>query len=147
MSNQTEIDTLLDATLDDLADLPEFKIFPAGAYNGTMELSVKKMGENTGVEFKFTNQEVVELSDPTQEAPAAGATTSVAYQLNNEFGQGALKKVLESIKSGIGLPDGTTNRELMEQSKNANVQVVLSTRADKKDATKVYQSLVSVTVL
>lgn len=144
--DQADIDSILDATLDDLADLPEFKIFPAGAYNGTMELSVKKMGDNTGVEFKFTNAEVVELSDPTQEAPSVGATTSVGYQLNNEFGQGALKKVLESIKSGMSLPDGTTNRELMELSKGANVQVVLSSRADKNDATKMYQKLVSVTM-
>ena len=144
--DQADIDTLLDATLDDLADLPEFKIFPAGAYNGTMELSVKKMGDNTGVELKFTNVEVVELSDPTQEAPATGATTSVGYMLNNEYGQGALKKVLESVKTGMSLPDGTTNRELMELSKGANVQVVLASRADKTDATRVYQKLVSVTV-
>lgn len=144
--DQADIDTLLDATLDDLADLPEFKIFPAGAYNGTMELNVKKMGDNTGVEFKFTNQEVVELSDPTQEAPAVGATTTIGYQLNNDIGQGALKKVLESIKEGMQLPDGTTNRELMELSKGANVQVVFSSRADKNDATKVYQKLVSITV-
>lgn len=145
--DQIDIDTLLDSTLDDLADLPEFKIFPAGAYIGTVELSVKKMGDNTGVELKFTTQETVELSDPTQESPAIGSTTSVGYQLNNEYGQGALKKVLESIMQGMKLPEGTSNRELIEISKGVSVQVIFSSRADKKDATKVYQSLVSLTVL
>ena len=147
MNDQTSIDFLLDSTLDDLADMPEFKVFPAGAYNGTIELAVKKMGDNMGVELKFTNQETVELSDPTQEAPVLGATTSVGFLLNNEFGQGALKKVLASLKEGLQLPDGTSNREIMEASKGAACMVVLTARADKTDATKVYQGLKTLTVL
>lgn len=147
MTNQTNIDSLLDSTLDDLADLPEFKVFPAGAYNGQIELAVKKMGDNMGIELKFTNQETVELSDPTQEAPAVGATTSVGFLLNNEFGQGALKKVLASLKEGLQIPDGTSTREIMEASKGAVCMVVLTTRADKTDSTKVYQGLKNLAVL
>ena len=142
--NAASIDSLLDSTLDDLADLPEFKIFPAGAYNGSIELTVKKMGDTMGVELKFTNQEVMELSDPTTaeaDIPAAGATTSVGFLLNNEFGQGALKKVLESLKEGLQLPPGLTNRQTMEASKGTVCLVVFTTRADKNDASKVYQGL------
>lgn len=147
MSEEMNIDQLLDSTLDDLADLPEFKTFPAGAYNGMVKLSVKKMGDNTGVEFHFTNQEVVELSDPTAEAPAAGATTSVGFLLNNEYGQGALKKVLESMKAGLNLPEGTSNREIIVLCQDINCMAVFGVRADKNDATKVYQQLKNVTVL
>jgi hypothetical protein len=147
MNDQTNIDSLLDSTLDDLADLPEFKVFPAGAYNATITLEVKKMGENLGVEMKVLNQETVELSDPTEEAPKPTATTSVSFMLNNEYGQGALKNVLKSLAQGLGLPEGTSNREIMELSKGTACLVVLTTRKDKNDATKTYQGLKSVTVL
>ena len=143
----SNIDSLLDSTLDNLADLPEFKVFPAGAYNGTIELAVKKMGDNQGVEMKFTNQEMVELADPTSEAVAPGATTSVGFLLNNEYGQGALKKILEALKEGLQLPDATTGREIMELSKGTLCMVVFSVRADKNDATKLYQGVKNVTVL
>lgn len=143
----SNIDFLLDATLDSLADLPEFKIFPAGAYNGTCKLAVKQMGDNTGVEFSFVNQEVVELSDPTAEAPAATATTSVGFLLNNEYGQGAFKNVIASLKEGLGLPEEMTNREVMEASQDANVMAVFGVRSDKNDKTRFYQQLKSVTVL
>jgi len=143
----SDIDSLLDSTLDSLADLPEFKIFPAGAYNGTVKLAVKKMGDNTGVELSFTNQEVVEMADPAAEAPAVGATTAVGFLLNNEFGQGDLKKTLTSLKEGLGLPDNMSNREVMEVTADTNCMVVFGVRIDKKDATKLYQSLKSVTVL
>lgn len=145
--NSASIDSLLDSTLDSLADLPEFKIFPAGAYNGTVRLAVKKMGENMGVEVTFTNAEVMELSDPASEAPAAGATTSVGFMLNNEYGQGAFKKVIVSLKEGLGLPEATTNREVMELAADTGVMAVFGVRADKNDATKLYQQLKSVTVL
>ncbi len=145
--NQVDIDSLLDSTLDDLADLPEFKIFPAGAYTGTIELAAKKMGDNTGVELKFALQEVNELTDPTQEAPAVGATTSMGFLLNNEYGQGELKNLLTSLKTGLNLTTPVSNRELMEISKGTVCMLVMATRADKSDATKVYQKLKSLTVL
>lgn len=147
MNDQTNIDSLLDATLDDLADMPEFKNFPAGAYNGTVELNVKKMGESTGVELKFTNQETVELSDPTQEAPAVGATTSVGFKLDNEYGQGALKNVLTALKTGLNLPEATTNREVMEVSKGTVCMCVFTLRADKTDKEKHYQGIKTLAVL
>jgi hypothetical protein len=147
MNDATNIDSLLDSTLDSLADLPEFKIFPAGAYNGPVKLTVKKMGDNMGVELSFTNAEVVELSDPTAEAPAVGATTAVGFLLNNEYGQGDLKKTLASLKEGLGLPDGMTSREMMEATADTMCMVVFGVRSDRKDATKMYQSLKSVTVL
>ena len=147
MNDQTNIDALLDATLDDLADMPEFKNFPAGAYNGTVELNVKKMGESTGIELKFTNQETVELSDPTQEKPAVGATTNVGFKLDNEYGQGALKNVLTALKTGLNLPDGTSNREVMEVSKGTVCMCVFTLRADKTDKEKHYQGIKTLVVL
>jgi len=147
MNDSVNIDSLLDATLDDLADLPEFKVFPAGAYNGTVELTAKKIGDNPAVELKFTNQEVVELSDPTAEPPAEKATTSVSFMLNNEFGQGGLKKVLNSLREGLGIAEGTSMREIMEAAKGANCQVVFTTRADRNDATKTYQGIKAISTL
>lgn len=142
----SNIDDLLDSTLDSLADLPEFKIFPAGAYMGTIELAVKKMGDNQGVELTFKNQEVMELAEPTAEAPAVDATTSVGFILNNEFGQGAFKKVVAALKEGLGMPEDSTSRQVMEAAKGATCVVMFATRADKNDKTKFYQQLKDIKV-
>lgn len=148
MSDDMNFAALLDSTLDDLADSPEFKLFPVGAYIVTIESAEpKKMGENPGVEFKFACQEVVELAEPTEEAPAQGATTSIGFLLNNEFGQGAFKEVLKSLKEGLSIPDGATNREILEQAKGITCLAVFAVRADKHDKEKKYQSLKSLTVL
>lgn len=143
----TDIDSLLDSTLDSLADLPEFKIFPAGAYIGPVTLAVKKMGDNTGIELSFVNQEVSELSDPTAEAPAVGATTSVGFLLNNEYGQGAFKEVISALKEGLQLPETMSNREVMEVSAGTICMVVFGVRPDKNDKTRFYQQVKKVAVV
>lgn len=145
--SDANIDALLDSTLDSLADMPEFKIFPAGAYQGIIELEIKKMGDNMGVSLNFENQEVMELSDPASEAPAVDATTSVGFLLNNEFGQGAFKKVIAALRDGLNLPETSTNREVMEAAKGATCVVVFTTRTDKNDKTKIYQGLKELTVV
>ena len=150
MNTQTQdIDFLLDGTLDDLADLPAFKVFPEGAYTGTIvSLAAKKMGENQGVEFKFKCSTVEELADPAStDVPVEGDETSVGFLLNNEYGQGALKEVLKSLRTGLNIPDSMTNRELMEQATGAEILAVFKTRKDKNDSSKVYQGLKSITVM
>ena len=148
MSDQMDIDALLDGTLDDLADLPAFKVFPEGAYTGTITMAAKKMGENNGVEMKFKCVTVEELADPASlDKPVEGDETSIGFMLNNEFGQGALKEVLKSLRSGLGIPDSASNREVMEQAAGATVLAVFKVRADKTDANKKYQGLKSVSVL
>ena len=98
MSNKMtdeQLDKLLDVQADMLADLPSFKPFPAGTYH-VIGKSVmgKQIGDHPSIEIKWTFKEVIELAEPTDEPPKAKDETSVSFQLDNEFGQGGLKKLL-----------------------------------------------------
>lgn len=141
----TEFDSLLDAKLDDLKDMPEFKVYPAGAFKVTMAGDAKKIGEHPAVEVTFTLVEVAELADPTATPPAVGDTCSVAFLLDNELGQGRLKEFLAPLRE-VFAPGDTTIRQVLEASKGAEITIVTKLRADKNDATKKYLQVESVTV-
>lgn len=134
--NAANIDDLLDGTLDDLADAPSFKPFPAGAHICKINWEVKKIGESPAVELKLTHVSTAELANEADVMPAAGDTTSVAFILKkkdgtkNELGEGQWKEILASLKEG-GLQG--SNREVMAASEGMEVLVVTIVRTDKRD--------------
>jgi hypothetical protein len=165
MTNQTnnpscDMDDLLDATLDDLPDAPEFKPFPAGAHRCSIQWAFKEIGGLKNCpEITLKMIETVEASD-TEATPAkAGDTTSVAYMLKkkdkdnpgqfvtNEIAAGQFKEVLKSLSAG-GFA-GASGREIMEASNGAEVLVVTGTRADKRDQNniKYYTDIKSLQVM
>ena len=95
---------LLDSTLDDLADLPEFKTFQPGAHKVTINWEEKVINEHPSVEMKMKLIETLELADASGTPDAPGTETSVAFMLDNEIGQGKLKEVLKPI--GAALSEG-----------------------------------------
>lgn len=142
MSN-VNLDSLLDLSLDDLADLPEFKVFPAGAHRCTMELQSKDINGHPSVELKLRLVETVELANPTDEPAAAGTESSVAFMLDNEIGQGKFKEILKPIAQHYGV--GKFG-EVQEACKGAEVLVVTKTRQNK-EKTQTYLDVVSIQVL
>lgn len=156
MSTQTQdfsdIDGLLDSTLDDLADMPEFKPFPAGAHRATISFDQKKVGEISSIELSIEGIETVELSNADDTPIAPKDSTSVLYMLkkkdgtNNELAQGQLKNILKPLQAHFGT---SSSRETMEQSKGAEVLLVTKIRTDKrdKDNIKNYTDVVSLQVM
>ena len=143
LNSFASLDSLLDASLDELADLPEFKVFPAGAYRCSFMWEKKDINDKAAVEFKFKLLEVLELGDATAEAPAAESETSVAFMLGNEYGIGNLKRVLLPL----GETMGTGNlRQIMENLKGAEVVAVMKTRQNK-EKTQTYQDIVSINLI
>lgn len=140
----TDIDSLLDSTLDDLADMPEFKPFPAGYHKVRINLTQKKIGEKSGIEMAMTYIEALELADPAAFPPKAGDTSNVVFFLDNELGQGQFKAVLAALKPLA--PEGT-NRDVMAAAANAEVAVSTKQRVDKNDATKIYTQVVKVELI
>lgn len=137
------LDSLLDITLDDLKDLPEFAVYPAGAHRVTSVLEAKKIGEHPAVEVKFTLIETVELADPTQTMPVAGTESSVAFMMDNEFGQGNFKKFIAPLAAHFG----TTNvRTIAEQLAGTELLIVTKQRQNK-EKTATYLDVVSVQVM
>lgn len=133
-STQSNIDDILDMTLDDLADMPSITPFPNGAHKVTMEFMPVDPKKPSNVQLKLTYVEAMELSDPTSVAPAVGDTNTIFFGLKkkdgtaNEFAQGALKLVIIALKDTF---PGNTTREIMASAKGAEVMVVTKVRYGK----------------
>ena len=141
--SDVNLDSLLDTQLDDLKDLPEFKVFPPGAHRCTINSSTKEINSHPAVEAKLTLISHEELSDATAEACEAGTECSVAYMLDNEFGQGNLKKTVAPLAAHFGT---TSLRDTFEAAKGAEVLAVTKTRQNK-EKTQTYLDIVSLQVV
>lgn len=137
MSN---MDDLLDGTLDDLADVPEFKPFPNGVHLATIKFEEKEVNKHPCVEVKFTAQETVELANPQEDKPLEkGAEGSVLYMMDNDMGQGKFKELMKPFSE---VSPGLKLRALMKEHSGAAVAIVTSQRANK-DKTQMYMDVVT----
>jgi hypothetical protein len=126
------LDSLLDATLDDLADIPSIQIFPAGAHKVTVGFKIDD--KKAAVQVSFTYVEALELSDPTAVAPEAGAKNGLYIGLKkkdgtaNEYGQGTLKMIASALKENF---PGNSTREILEAAEGAEIAIVTKIRYGK----------------
>jgi len=133
-------DSLLDATLDDLADLPSFKAFPPGVHLCKMFLAIKEINKKPAVEAKLVHKETLELTNPTDIPPNAGDETTVLYILKNndgsanEIAQGQLKGILSKLKAA-GVEGGST-REVIEAVNGIEIAAVTAQRENKQTGDK-----------
>ena len=142
-----DIDAMLDGTLDDLADLPEFKPYPAGTHAVILTIVDKTAAKNRvnnhpGFEVKMKAVETLELANSDETPLVAGAETSVLYLLDNPIGQGSFKKLLASAAEHFG---AKSNRELIADLQGATVAVVTRQRSNK-DKTQMYTDIVEMKV-
>jgi len=142
-----DIDAMLDGTLDDLADLPEFKPYPAGTHAVVLTIVDKtapknRVNNHPGFEVKMKAVETLELADSNDVPLTAGAETSVLYLLDNPIGQGSFKKLLASAAEHFG---AKSNRELIADLQGATVAVVTRQRQNK-DKTQTYTDIVEMKV-
>lgn len=149
MSNQnTDLDSILDSTLDDLADMPEFKPFPAGAHRATITMEVKSVNDIPSLDIKLEGIETVELSNPEDTPIKQGDSTNQLIMLKkkdgtrNEYSEGKMKELLKPLAANFGT---TTNRETIEAANGCEVLVVTKLRKDdrNKEDIKYYTDIVS----
>lgn len=101
-AHEDETMDMLDETLDDLADLPETKPFPAGAHLASVKIkrNTKKAGSYV---VEMTHKMVVEMSNPADTEPAEGDQSTIFISTKkkdgtaNEIGQGQLKMFFKPI--------------------------------------------------
>lgn len=143
----------LDNTVEDLADLPEFKPFPKGSYKFLFDWepfkSDDKENKSSGIKLKLSFQEVLELADPEATPPAEGRKLTLSLFARkrdgskNEFGEGQIKMVASALKETFG---GALVRETLDAAAGATVAVTLKTRANPKDPEAVFNELVEFAV-
>lgn len=145
----TTIDSILDSTLDDLADMPEFKPFPPGAHRCTFDFVAKTVNNKPAVELKFTAIETAESSDPNGAVVTPGQTTNILLLLRNndgtrnEIAEGQLKMVVSALKETF---PGNNNGEILTAAKGAEVLLVSKIRVNKTNGTE-NTALVSLSVI
>lgn len=143
MAQRNEVDDLLDGTLDDLADMPEFVVPHAGSYIADIvAFERKEINEKVGVELKLRFKELLEAADPSeveespQTMPIEASTMFFFYNddgTKNELGQGQFKNIVAAMKEAVG---GSTNSEVMANSVGAEVAVTTTVRVHKEDKKK-----------
>ena len=129
--SEMNLDALLDSSIDDLADLPEFGVFPSGVHAVTINWESKEVNKHPCMELKMKLRETMELSNPAEDtAPAPGMEASCLFMLDNEFGQGNFKSVIKELATATGT---SKISEAVEASQGMEVQVVVATKPDKKN--------------
>jgi len=144
--SQDNTASLLDANLDDLADLPEFIVPPAGAYNATVvAIEEKKIGEHPAIEVKLRFDNTLELASASDAPIKEGTESSVSFMLDNEFGVGAMKGFLKPLQIALGT---NTSRETMAAAKGMQIMLVTTVSSGKgKNSDKKYLNVKKVEVL
>lgn len=132
---------LLDSEIDDLADLPEFKVFPPGVHKVKIKWEEKEVNDNETVELQMSAIETIELANPEDTPLAPGDEASVLFMLTNEFAQGAFKKILKVLAPMCGTKG---IKETMEASSGMEIDVVTKVRTAKSDKTKQYTDIVKI---
>lgn len=143
--NSGSIDDLLDETLDDLADLPEFKPFPPGAHHCKSYWSLKTINDKSNFELKLVLVETKELANPNEDtAPNPGSECTALFSRENEIGQGKFKKLIAPTAERLNT---ASIKETLKAMEGADVLVVSKVRANKKEPDQVYMDIVSIEVL
>ncbi len=138
------LDDILDQNLDDLADMPEFVVPPAGAYNASiLSVEEKEINDHPAVEVKFRFLETLELANESDTPVANGTEASTSFMMDNEFGVGAFKELLKPIQTATGL---AKTREIVAAMPGMQVMVVTKVRFNK-DKTQKYLAIDSLEVL
>lgn len=134
-----DMDQLLDGTLEDLADAPEWKEYPPGVHlveiTEIEQFSVGDDGTKRGLKFKFKGKQTLEATDP-EKVISEGQVTSLSFFLvhPNENvvrqGQGQFKEIMAVAAAQYG---AAKNSELIEKLKGSEVLLVTDLRAEKVD--------------
>jgi len=142
MSENLDLDSILDSSIDDLADLPEFAVFPNGVHRVVINFEKKTVNNHPSVEMKMKALETVELANAGDTPLEPGTESSVLYMLDNEFGQGSFKAIMKTLAEATG---STKLSEAMEAAQGMEVQVVCKVRQNK-EKTQSYTSVTKIIV-
>lgn len=145
MSN--ELDNLLDATLDDIKDLPTFSPFPRGAHRVLATFGQKDINGKGAITLDFKMVETVEYANP-QDAETSptkeGDTSNTMFMLDNEYGAGNFKRCAAPFVEHVG---EAGLRAIVEGVQDVECMIITGLRQDKNDKDKYYLDVKEISVL
>ena len=140
-------DALLDKSIDDLADLPEFKVPDTCMYKLLMTTEGKAINEKPAVVAHFTVAELLELADdsvPENERAKNGDKFDIAFILKDKEGNdseiawGKLKQLTAPFSEHF---EEKNLRTLLKEKLNTAVSITAKvTKKQRKDDKDKYQA-------
>ena len=135
-----DFDSLLDKSIDDIADLPEFKVPDTGVYKLSVGVETKPINDKPAVVCKFTIRELVELADssiPEANRAKPGDKFDNAFILKDNSGSdsevawGRLKEFVKPFEAHFG----TNNlREIIGKLSSETVDITATVvKKERKD--------------
>lgn len=148
-----DFDALLDASMDDLDDLPPVGVPPTGHYNLRVSADRKENSDKTGEYVQFTYV-VTAINELKNEAEAGEAAVDQKFTNNfspikkdgtvNEWGVGFLKEAIAPFSAHFGTDKIGATLELI---KDVDVAATLVRRANKKEEGRYDFNLKDVVIL
>lgn len=124
------IESLMDASLDDLKDLPKFEVPPQGHYKLIVSLEKKVVNDHQCIEAKCEVEETLELANKAEEAVEPGTKFGQLFMMDNEWGQGGFKGFALPIGQALGAKKIS---EVVEKTQNLKIAATLRHRYHKDD--------------
>lgn len=148
-----DFDALMNASMDDLDDLPPVGVPPTGHY--TLEVTAsRETSESSGndfIKFQYEVKEVNEVKDPAEAADAAvGMKFSQMFSpfkkdgTVNDFGVGFLKEACAPFAAHFGT---TAMGDTIAAINQVTVAATLTRKKDRKDPDRWNFSLKDVVIL
>lgn len=156
MSNAAfyDFDDLLNASMDDLDDLPPIGVPPTGHYNLIVtaeRVDPEEAGKNPYIKFSYEVEAINEIKNPEEEAQAAvGMKFSQIFSpfkkdgTKNGFGIGFLKEAVAPFAAHFGV---TGLGDVLKEINKVSVAASLVRKQDRKDPERFNFSLRDVVVL
>lgn len=155
MSNAVlnDFDSLMDASMDDIDDLPPIGIPPSGNYDLTVTAS-REQSQSGGNDYIKLAYEVTNVNEVKEEAEAAEVKAGQKFSelfspfkkdgTVNEYGLGALKERLKPFAAHFGT---SAIGGIIEQMQQVNLTATLVRTANKKEEGRFNMRLKDVVIL
>lgn len=129
------VEDIMDASIDDIKDLPGFEVPPKGHYKLQVSLERKVVNDHPCVEAKITVLETMELASSSDTKVENGTKFGQLFMMDNEWGQGGFKGVVKPIAAGLGMVN-PKNSEAVAKIQNITIAATLNHRYHKEDKQK-----------
>lgn len=140
----SDLDNLMELTLDDLDDLPSFAPFPPGSHRVLATFEQKEIKGTAAITLTFKYIENIDLGDSNDKAPNENDTCNTVFMLNNEYGIGNFKKCAAPFSKALQL---TRLGDIVEQVTDIECAIVTSLRTDKNDASRKYLNVLDIGIV
>lgn len=148
-----DLDTLLNASMDDLDDLPPTGVPPSGHYNLTMTMSIEEVGDDKK-QVIFSSYVIDDINELKDEDDAGEVKVGQQFREGfyvlkkdgkiNTFGIGSLK---ERLKPCVAVYNTDKIGELVQLVKQVKIAASIKRTVNKKDPDNFNMKITDLVVL